>query len=158
MSKSKEVTLEDMRRKLWLLGVFKIPMLAYCRPKLLSLDDQKVRVSIRLTRRTKNHLGSMYFGALSVGADVTGGILAFYFAETLGLKISFAFKSFEAQFLQRAESDIEFVCEEGDSIRQLVDLSKDKQERQNRKVKISAWDKSGTNVANFILELSVKVK
>ena len=29
-------------------------------------------------RRNKNHVGSMYFGALCVGADLTGGYLAMH--------------------------------------------------------------------------------
>ncbi|MDX1447236.1 PaaI family thioesterase [Lishizhenia sp.] len=158
MQPVKEISKAKMQRQLWMLGVFKIPMLAFCKPKLISISEKEVTIGIRLRRRTKNHLGSMYFGALSVGADVSGGILAFYFAERYGLKISFAFKSFEAQFHKRAESDIQFYCSEGQKIKALVEKAKALGERQNEKVEILAKDKSGTIVASFVLELSVKVK
>lgn len=158
MQQVKQLSVKGMQRKLWLLGFFKIPMLFFCRPRIIVLNEQCAKVRIRLKRRSKNHLGSMYFGALSVGADVAGGILAFYFAECYGLKISFAFKSFEAQFLQRAESDIVFVCNEGDKIKQMVEEAKLKGERINRFVEVLGQDKTQTIVARFQLELSVKVK
>ncbi|SFT52806.1 protein of unknown function [Lishizhenia tianjinensis] len=158
MQPVKEISKAKMQRMLWMLGIFKIPLLAFCRPKLVSISEKEVTIGIHLRRRTRNHLGSMYFGALSVGADVSGGILAFYFAERYGLKISFAFKSFEAQFHKRAETDVTFHCTEGDKIKDLVMKAKDLGERQNEKVEIFAKDKSGTIVASFLLELSVKVK
>ena len=59
-----------------ILGFTKIPLMLFCNPKIIEFDDEKVIVKIRLKRKTKNHLGSMYFGVLAVGADVTGGFLA----------------------------------------------------------------------------------
>ena len=59
-----------------IFGITKIPLLFFCRPKIIELDSKVVEIKIPLKRRTKNHLNSMYFGALSVGADITGGFLA----------------------------------------------------------------------------------
>ena len=73
----------------------------------LSRDFAKFK--IRLRRRTKNHLNSMYFGALAVGADVAGGVHAFYFSEKHNLKVSFAFKGMNAEFIMRAEADCIFI-------------------------------------------------
>ncbi|HEY8887948.1 MAG TPA: DUF4442 domain-containing protein, partial [Gallionella sp.] len=52
-----------------LFGFAKIPMMLYVRPSVMEISNERVVVRIPLTRRTRNHLGSMYFGALSVGAD-----------------------------------------------------------------------------------------
>ena len=63
----------------WLIRLFgftKVAMIYYCRPKVIRVDDQLLEIKIPLNRRTKNHINSMYYGALSVGADVTGGFLA----------------------------------------------------------------------------------
>ena len=51
-------------------GLLKAPLIWLCRPKVIEHTDEKIEMAIRLRRRTKNHLGSMYFGALAVGADV----------------------------------------------------------------------------------------
>ena len=41
-------------------GLTKIPLLWFCRPKIIHLDTESVEIKIPLTRRTKNHLNSMY--------------------------------------------------------------------------------------------------
>ena len=60
----------------WLIRLFgfsKVAMIYYCRPKVIAVDSDSLEIKIPLNRRTKNHINSMYFGALSVGADITGG-------------------------------------------------------------------------------------
>ena len=89
---SKIESLSYWKRMVFLLGLFKIPLIGYVKPKVIQVDATTVKVKIRIRRRTKNHLNSMYFGALAIGADVAGGVHAFYFAEEQGRKVSFAFK------------------------------------------------------------------
>ena len=57
-------------------GITKVPMIFYCRPKVIEISSDSVTVKIPLLRRNKNHVGSMYLGALSVGADITSAMLA----------------------------------------------------------------------------------
>lgn len=153
-----KTSLSKMQWMIFLLGFIKIPLLGYVRPKLLEITDESVAVKIRLRRRTKNHLNSMYFGALAVGADVAGGVHAFYFARKYGKQVSFAFKSMEAQFLKRAESDIVFRCVEGKSIENAVIQSIETGERINLKVNVVALNAQEEAVATFVMEISVKVK
>ena len=37
-------------------GFTKVPMIFYCRPKVLSISEESVTVRIRLRRKTKNQL------------------------------------------------------------------------------------------------------
>lgn len=147
-----------MRRLLWMMGVFKIPMLGFCRPKLIAIDDEQSVVRIKLRKRTKNHLGSMYFGALSVGADVTAGILMYHFSVKNSTKISFAFKSMHADFLQRAESDVYFYCEAGKTVCDVLAKAENSKERQNQEVLVLAKNKNDELVAELRMNMSVKVK
>lgn len=141
-----------------LMGIFKIPMIGYVRPRLQNITDEEVVVKIKLCRRTKNHLKSMYFGSLAVGADVTAGLHAFYFCDELNVKPSFAFKGMKAEFLKRAETDIVFTCTEGLVIREQVLKAIQTNERQNHWVKVTAKDLNGEVVALFEMEISVKIK
>jgi hypothetical protein len=141
-----------------LMGIFKIPMIGYVRPRLVQIDSENVIVRIKLRRRTKNHLKSMYFGALAVGADVTAGLHAFYFCDELNVRPSFAFKGMKAEFLKRAETDVEFSCDEGAIIREQVLKAIQTNERQNHWVKVIAKDLNGEIVALFEMEISVKIK
>lgn len=50
---AKEISLRKMRWMLFLLGLVKIPIVGFVRPRLISIDDETVRVRIKLRRRTK---------------------------------------------------------------------------------------------------------
>jgi acyl-coenzyme A thioesterase PaaI-like protein len=146
----------------WLLrafGFYKIPLLAFTWPKVLQLDKQKSILKIPLTYRTKNHLNVMYFGALNIGAEVVIALHVIQEIESTGEQIDFLFKDFKANFLKRAESDVQFICEEGESIRNLINQAAQSVERQNATFKCYAItpDKTGEEkVAEFELTLSVK--
>jgi len=148
--------LKKMKLNLFLLGKFKIPMLSYTGVKLIELNDNEAKVSIKLKRRTKNHLNSMYFGALAVGADVAGGIHAFYYAEKMNKKISFAFKGMNAQFLKRAETDCMFVSNDGKKVENAVLLSIKTKERVNETTKVIAFNLNDEVVAEFEMIVSIK--
>jgi acyl-coenzyme A thioesterase PaaI-like protein len=152
-----DVSIKKMRWLLFLLGFMKIPMIRYTKPKLLAIDDNTVRVKIKLRRRTKNHLSSMYFGALSVGADIAGGIQVFYFSKKMDRKVSFAFKGMNAQFLKRAESDIVFESNEGQKIQKAMEKSLIEGSRINDSIMVEAKNDSGEIVATFEMIVSVRV-
>ena len=141
-----------------LFGFTKVAMIAYCRPSVIYFDDQKLEIKIPLNRRTKNHINSMYFGALSVGADITGGFLALPAIQKSKHKITLLFKDFNAKFLRRAESDVHFICKDGIEVTKLVNKAIETQERQNYTLKIIAKTPKISNdiVAEFNLTLSIK--
>ena len=147
---------KKMKWNLFLLGKLKIPMLSYTGVKLIELNDNEAKVSIKLKRRTKNHLNSMYFGALAVGADVAGGIHAFYYAKKMNKKISFAFKGMNAQFIKRAETDCFFVSNDGKKVEAAVLLSIKTQERVNETTKVIAYNLANEVVAEFEMIVSIK--
>jgi acyl-coenzyme A thioesterase PaaI-like protein len=153
-----QISMRKMQWMIFLLGLVKIPLIGFVRPRLIELSDEKVAVKIKFRRRTKNHLNSMYFGALAVGADVAGGIHAFYFAEKMNKKVSFAFKSMHAEFLKRAETDVIFECNEGAKIESIIAESFENQIRINQLVRVDAKNLLNEIVATFDMEISVKVK
>ena len=141
-------------------GLTQVPLIFYCRPKVVSISDSKLEIKIKLNRRTKNHLNSMYFGVLAVGADVTGGFLAMRYIQASTSKIALIFKDFKAEFLKRAEGDVHFVCEDGIAIQNLVRAAEETGERRSLPVQIIATVPkiSDEPVAKFILTLSIKKK
>jgi len=151
---------KHFRWYLWLFGHFQVRMIGYLRPKIIEINDQKLVVKIALNRRSRNHLRSMYFGALAVGADVAGGFHGFYHAEKEKLNVSLVFKSFRAQFLRRPEHDVYFVSNMGDTVAEMLERSKGSGERQNEMIRIDAftgYPNQSEKVAEFDLELSIKV-
>ena len=152
------LTKADLYLKIF--GLTKIPLLWFCRAKIIHLDEKSVEIKIPLKRRTKNHLGSMYFGALSVGADITGGFLAMICIQNSKRKVALLVKDFKADFLKRAEGDVHFRCNQGSDIIRLVEKTIDSGQRENMIVNIDAYVPSISDdiVANFELTLSLKEK
>ncbi|MDP1832436.1 MAG: DUF4442 domain-containing protein [Geothrix sp.] len=159
-----EATLQRFKQT-WgmrLFGWLKIPLLASVRPVVVELSETRCVVRVPLRRWTRNHLGSMYFGALAIGADCAGGLLAMEQIKRSGGKVGLVFKAFQAQFLKRPESDVYFICEEGEAIRDQVRRALESVERITEPMHIQAAVKTpdGTfePVAEFMLELSLKRK
>lgn len=143
-----------------LFGWLRIPLLGKTSPTVVELTDERCVVRLPLNRATKNHLGSMYFGALAIGADCAGGLIAVEQIRRHKAKVSLVFKSFQAQFLKRPESDVYFICEEGDRIRAQVDRAMASEDRITEPVNLRADvrlpDGSFETVATFVLALSLK--
>jgi acyl-coenzyme A thioesterase PaaI-like protein len=151
---------ERMRENLALrwFGLSKIPLLFYVGVTIVDVSPQHMVVRIPLRRRTRNHLGSMYFGVLCVGADCAGGALAMSLIRRQREPISLVFKDFNAEFLKRAEGDVDFCCTQGTEITELVLLAATSGERVERQIEVIATVPALSNepVARFQLTLSLK--
>jgi acyl-coenzyme A thioesterase PaaI-like protein len=145
--------------KVRLFGFMQIPMIWFVSPHVICVGADRTEIVIPLTRRTRNHLKSMYFGALAVGADLAGGLLFMNLMQKNKLKLSFVFKDMQAQFLKRADGDVHFVCTSGQDVEALIARLKDSPERHETKVEIKALVPTKYNddpVATFVLTLSAK--
>lgn len=140
-------------------GLFKVPMLLFVSPKVEELTDDRCVIRLPLNYRTKNHWGTMYFGALAAGADCAGGLMAMHLIRQKGNQLSLIFKDFHAEFLKRPEGDVFFTCENGTEVRELVNRALESGEREESKVIVVATvpSKLGNEpVARFTLTLSLK--
>ena len=124
----------------------------------IDINKESVTVKIALKRRTKNHVGSMYLGALSVGADITSAMLALELIKESKKKIIPIFKDFHADYYKRAEGDVHFVCDEGRKIRKIVKEVENSNKRINEKIIVNAYVPTVQKepVATFTLTLSLK--
>lgn len=148
-----------MALDLLLFGMLKVPLLGYVRPRVVEASSEQVVIKITLRRRTRNHLGSMYFGVLAAGADCAGGIIAMEAIAEQNRPIAMVFKDFTAQFLKRAEGDVFFSCTEGQAIRRLVAKAAASSAREELPVRVDATvprQFGAEPVATFVLTLSLK--
>ncbi len=141
-------------------GLWNIPLLFAVRPKVIALDDEKIEIEIPLTRITRNHLKSMYFGTLAIGADCVVGLLAVHHIRQQKGKVNLVFKDFHAEFLKRAEGSVIFRCTMGKEIESFVRDVIASGERKNLPVPAVAVLKKdpSVEVARFTLTLSLKRK
>lgn len=143
-----------------LLGWTKIPLISHVRPRVTEVDDEHVTLVIPLDKRTRNGiLGSLYFGALNIGADLAGGMLALARTSRTGADFTFAFKDMHAEYLKRAEGDTHFTCSDGARIAAAVDEALHSGERINLPVTVTATVPEALGdepVAVFRMTLSFK--
>ena len=145
--------------KLRMITWWQIPVICYCRPQIIHLDDEYCKLRIPLNWRTRNHVQSMYIGVFTVGADLTGGLLTLRSIQKRKRKVVLIFKDFNANFFKRAEKDVIFICRDGVEIDHAVQQAVDKGERINLPINITAMLSQVTEddpVANFRLTLSIK--
>ncbi len=148
---------ETLRLRLWTF--LRIPLLSFLRPTVVEASPERTVVRVPLSRRSRNHLGAMYFGALCAGADLAGALTAMRRIEASGRAVSLVFKEVSARFLRRAEGDVLFVCEDGAAIATLVHRAIESGEREELPVRIVARvpDRLGEEpAAEFVLTLSLK--
>lgn len=140
-------------------GLTKVPTLFFLQPRIIEISEQNCVMKIPLTWRSKNHLNSMYFGALAAGADCAGGFMAMNIIMRDKLPMNMVFKDFNAEFLRRAEGDVYFVCEDGREVKAMIDEAMATGDRHNMSVTVTAYvptDRPQEPVARFVLTLSVK--
>jgi acyl-coenzyme A thioesterase PaaI-like protein len=154
----------SLRKANWGLKMFAwryIPLIGFCSPRIVRMDSTTLEVTMPHSWRTKNHLGSIYFGALAIGADLAGAFLVFSKAKARGVNANFAFKDVQGQFLKRPEAKVHFTSHDGDVIDAMIDESLASGERINKPVSVVVTCPSlygEEPMATFTLTLSVKAK
>jgi hypothetical protein len=136
-------------------------MVFWLKPRVIEMSDTQGILMMRFKRRTKNHVNSMYFGVLAVGAELAAGVLALNIINKQKNKIVFVFKDFQGEFLKRCEGDTYFICDEGLQISETISKLKETHIRQNVTLNVSAIVPSqfaNEAVCKFKLTLSINLK
>lgn len=136
-----------------------IPLIGTAGVRIVEVDDARCVICVPMKRRNKNHLGSLYFGALAIGADAAGGLVALLENRRHGNAVNFVFKDFQADFLKRPEGDTHFTCSDLAAVREAFIETMRTGERVNAPLRVTATTPSKFGdepVAEFRLTLSVK--
>ena len=142
-----------------LFALAKIPMIALVRPTVVQADSEVCIVRIPLSWVVKNHLRTMYFGALCIGADMAGGLIVMNMIRARRSKVAFLFKDFNAEFLKRAEGATVFTCRDGKKLAALLERAEASGEREEDTVEVIATVPEKLQdepVAVFKLTISMK--
>ena len=137
----------------------KIRLISYVRPRVVDLTDERCEIVVPLSWRTRNHLRSMYFGALCTGADAAAALAALKASRKAGGRVAIVFKDMQAEFVKRAEEDVHFACDQSREILALVEKADASGERESLPVRVVATVPKlfgSEPVARFTLTLSVK--
>jgi len=151
-----------LKETLWLnlLSFLKVPLLFSTSPKVIEFSDTETTVFIPFKRKNKNHLGSLYFGALAMGAELSVALMAIEETRKSPKKVSFIFKDFKANFLKRADAGTYFSCLEAKGVKELVRQAEESTERVEQKFSGFAYtdEKTKEPVMTYELTLSLKAR
>jgi len=94
-----------------------IPSAAGLGLKVERLSDARSQASLPLKRRTKNHVGSVYFGAQMTLMEITMGLVLFrhFPPGPYGMLVN----RVEADFHAKAKGAVRAVCEPADAVAEL---------------------------------------
>jgi len=143
-----------------LLGV-RIPSLLFLGPRVLELDEEGCAVEIPLRFRTRNHVGSMYIGALCAGADLASGLNAWRAIRSGHPRVVPIFKDLRADFTKRADGDVVFRSRDGRRVTEAVRWADQTGERVTLPVEVVATvprKYAEEPVARFTMGLSLRQK
>lgn len=140
------------------LSLFKVPLLGICRPQVLEMSDKRAVVQLPLEFLTKNHLGSMYFGALAMGAELSIALRLLARMKDEKIPVSFIFKDFRCEFHKRAEENAMFITEQIADIDKMIDEALQSGERHNGTFEGYAVAESNEKerIMSYALTISVK--
>lgn len=110
-------------------SLLRVPLLGILRPKVVTLNAQEARVRIPFSFLARNHVGSMYFGALAIGAELAVALRVVEAMLVHKTPVTFIFKDFKCEFLKRAEGPTDFCCLEVTEIDALIKKALELQER-----------------------------
>lgn len=141
-----------------IFGWLAIPLVGFANPRFEKFDQKDCVVSIPLWWATRNHVKSMYFGALAIGAELSIAAAAVFTIQDEKLPVDFIFKDFKCEFLKRGDGRVHFYSHEVAEARQLILAALETPERLERK--FQGYAKVPTSSDDVVLkyELTMSVK
>lgn len=98
----------------------KLPMGLLAGLRLDAISKEEATVSLPFCYLNKNPFRSIYFGSLSMGAELSSGILAMLAVSEAATPVSMLVQNMRAEFVKKATSRTQFHCRDGQIIRNTV--------------------------------------
>lgn len=110
-------------RAMFYLGISMTPMLRYIRPRLVELTSDRATVRINVSRRSKNHINSLFVGALATGGDCVGALIPIKFMFETGHRTPPIVKSVSSEFYKKVKKYAYFTCTQGKELYELCNAA-----------------------------------
>jgi len=140
----------------WFAMLVKLPTAVFWRLKMVRLDREHCVVSIPYFWRSQNPFKSIYFAALAGAAELSTGALCQLALAGKG-SFSMLVVDFRAEYSKKANTKIQFTCEQGAELFSLIDTLKPGETNQLTMRSVGK-NKSGEEVARFFITWSFKRK
>ncbi len=136
----------------------KLPLAYIAGVKQIKLSSLKAVIGISHSWLNQNPFRSIYFGALAMAAEISTGILVMNKIQSSGSSISMLVGEMEASFTKKATGHIEFVCDQGDTIDEVISTAIADGNGHQIKLTSVGRDDNGDEVATFSFFWSIKLR
>ena len=118
-----------------------IRLISFVGVKIVKTDDTGAIVRLKVNRRTKNHLNSMYMGSQVIGAEIGPIFYAIKYCELNDLKINSEYCSVAAEFYKKTRSKyVYFYFKDTKLIKEALIKADESSERQYQDVEVGVYD------------------
>ena len=137
----------------WML--FKLPAAWLTGVRISSISDTKCEVKVRFKWINQNPYRSMFWAVQGMAAELTTGMLLTKSIQESNTNISMLLVGNKSNFYKKAVGKIKFVCEQGETAKELINLTK-KNITHKAWLKAKGFDETGDMVSEFDFEWSCK--
>ena len=135
--------------------LFKLPAAWLTGVRISSISDTKCEVKVRFKWINQNPYRSMFWAVQGMAAELTTGMLLTKSIQESNTNISMLLVGNKSNFYKKAVGKIKFICDQGDTAKELIDLTK-KNITHKAWLKAKGFDETGDMVSEFDFEWSCK--
>ncbi|MCC7507324.1 MAG: DUF4442 domain-containing protein [Saprospiraceae bacterium] len=157
MSKDKFLRLVNSPWRFRLFLFWKLPAAWFMGIRLQSCTNEKAVVRLPFGWRSQNPFRSTYFAAQCAAGELSTGILALAILQDMP-PVSMLVVSIEAEFYKKADSTLQFTCEEGDALEACIRKAVESGEAQTYRATSAGCLPDGTEAAKVWITWSFKRK
>lgn len=146
------------RWKLNLYMLTNLPSAFFSGVRVKKLDKDHAEVTVPYFWFSKNPFRSTYFACLSMGAEMSSGILALMYVNDIRPDISMLVTDIKCQFHKKAIGTTRFTCYDGKLIQDAVQRAIKTQEPVTIQTNAKGINKEGMVVADYQITWSFRQK
>lgn len=136
----------------------KLPLFLFTGARVSELDLNRCEVKLPFGWMNKNPFGSMYFASIMMCGEATTGGLVMLQDENRPEDFSTIVKNISGDFHSAGYSDMTFVCDRGDLVREMLDRAVESDGRVEETFEVLGHDEDGTHCATVEVTWSVRAK
>ncbi len=135
----------------------KLPTAFWWGLRVRYLSEDRCEVQIPFNWRTQNPFNSIYFAALAGAGELSTGAMALVATLAYG-NISMLVVEQKAEFYKKANSEVRFVCEQGQEVRHVIQQAIDKSEAQQLTMHSNGYNSVDEMVCKVSITWSFRVR
>ena len=147
-----------MKKSLNIFLMFKLPSAYISGIRVSSISDQQATATVKHKWINQNPFRSLYWAVQGMASELVTGILVMKRIDESGKRISMLVTNQNGTFTKKAIGRINFICSDGDKIKQAIDQTIATGEGQNLIMTAEGFNEDNESVSKFEYEWSIKVK